>query len=379
VLPDKLGGVFAVARDLFRYRSAGALPYAAVLTRNVNEDDTRAPEALSSVDASVVHQLPRENIYAVLRRLRAVVGDGPGVLVANDWLELALAHWSPLPRAVVSIVHGDSDYYYALALRHDPVIDAYVANSTHVRDRLRTLLPHRQRDIHLIRHGVPTGTAPRGTRQGPLRLLFNGRLHVDKGIDLLPKIDRRLQAMGVEVVWTVCGDGPHADRLRAGWNDGGDRVDYRRRCSIDESRSLAAIHDVFVLPSRSEGLPVSLLEAGAAGVVPVVSDLPSGIPEVVIPQQTGYRIQLEDVDGFAAAIAALARSRETLAALSGAVQRHVSENFDIGTSALAYEQLFCRWEQLRRPRVPHLRVPYGSRLDRPWIPNPIVRAIRKAM
>jgi glycosyltransferase involved in cell wall biosynthesis len=136
---------------------------------------------------------------------------------------------------------------------------------------------------------------------------------------------------------------------------------------------------VFVLPSRSEGLPVSLLEAGAAGVVPVVSNLPSGIPEVVIPQQTGYRIQLDDVEGFAAAIAALARSRDTLAALSGAVQRHVSENFDIGTSALAYEQLFCGWEQLRRPRVPHLRVPYGSRLDRPWIPNPIVRAIRKAM
>jgi glycosyltransferase involved in cell wall biosynthesis len=379
VLPDKLGGVFAVVRDLFRIRSAGALPYAAILTRNTNEDDTRAPETISAADASVVHQLPRENIYAVLRRLRAVVGDEPGVLVANDWLELALAHWTPLPRAVVSIVHGDSDYYYALAQRHDSVIDAYVANSTHVRDRLRALLPHRQRDVHLIRHGVPTRTALRGTRQGPLRLLFSGRLHVDKGIDLLPKIDRRLQAMGIEVVWTVCGDGPHADRLHADWTDGGERVEYRQWCSIDESRRLAGVHDVFVLPSRSEGLPVSLLEAGAAGVVPVVSDLPSGIPEVVIPKQTGYRIPLEDVEGFATAIATLARSRETLAALSGAVQSHVSENFDIRKSAVAYEQLFSQWEQLRRPRVPHLRVPYGSRLDRPWIPNPIVRAIRKGM
>jgi len=137
VLPDKLGGVFTIVRDLFRFRSADALPYVAVRTHNINEDDTRAPEAISARDASVVHQLPRENIYAVLRRLRAVVGDGPGVLVANDWLELALAHWSPLPRAVVSIVHGDSDYYYALAQRHEPVIDAYVANSTHVHNRLR--------------------------------------------------------------------------------------------------------------------------------------------------------------------------------------------------------------------------------------------------
>ena len=42
-------------------------------------------------------------------------------------------------------------------------------------------------------------------------------------------------------------------------------------------------HDVLVMPSRGEGLPVALLEAGAAGVVPVVSDLPSGIPDVVRP------------------------------------------------------------------------------------------------
>ena len=378
VLPDKLGGVFSIVRDLFRFRAPDALPYLAVRTHNINDSDTRAQEAVGAADVSVIHQLPRENIYSVLRRLRAAVGNGVGVLVANDWLELALAHWVPLPRAVVSIVHGDSDYYYSLALRHEPVIDAFVANSLYVHHRLHELLPHRRGDIHLIRHGVPAAPVSRVDHQGCLRLLFNGRLHVDKGVDLLPQIDRRLQSLGVRVTWTVCGDGPYADRLRAEWSDESARVSFQGNCSIDESRALAGIHDVLVLPSRSEGLPVSLLEAGAAGVVPIVSDLPSGIPDVVTPDKTGYRVPMNDVDGFAAAIAALDCTRGALSVMSRAIKRHVADNFDIHQSTLAYERLFSKWNRLRRSRTQYRHVPYGSRLDRPWIPNAIVRAIRKA-
>ena len=48
-----------------------------------------------------------------------------------------------------------------------------------------------------------------------------------------------------------------------------------------EVLALCAQSDVFVLPTRFEGFPVSLLEAMSAGLEPVVSDLPSGIPEVV--------------------------------------------------------------------------------------------------
>ena len=39
--------------------------------------------------------------------------------------------------------------------------------------------------------------------------------------------------------------------------------------------------DVFVLPTRAEGFPVALVEAMGAGLVPVVSDIESGVPEIV--------------------------------------------------------------------------------------------------
>jgi glycosyltransferase involved in cell wall biosynthesis len=134
--------------------------------------------------------------------------------------------------------------------------------------------------------------------------------------------------------------------------------------------------DVFVLPTRAEGLPVALLEAAAAGVVPVVSNLPGGIPEIVDPGRTGYRPEAGDVRGFGDAIARLARDRDHLEACSRAVRALVAERFDIQACAVRYQDLYGRWRELRRPRPGRVVMPYGSRLDRPWLPNFITRAAR---
>jgi glycosyltransferase involved in cell wall biosynthesis len=58
-----------------------------------------------------------------------------------------------------------------------------------------------------------------------------------------------------------------------------------------EVLALCAENDVFVFPTRFEEFPVALLEAMSTGLVPVVSDLPSGVPEVV-SEQTGFRIAI---------------------------------------------------------------------------------------
>jgi glycosyltransferase involved in cell wall biosynthesis len=143
-------------------------------------------------------------------------------------------------------------------------------------------------------------------------------------------------------------------------------------------RAIYHEHDVLVLPSRAEGLPIALLEAMAAGVVPVVSDLPSGIPEVVEPGVNGYRPGPGDVAGFAAAIAELARDRDRVESLSAAARRTVVERFDIRERARDYGALYARWRDLRRPRPRRLALACGSRLDRPWLPNAAVYATRAA-
>jgi glycosyltransferase involved in cell wall biosynthesis len=146
---------------------------------------------------------------------------------------------------------------------------------------------------------------------------------------------------------------------------------------MDEVLQLYQSHAVLVMPSRNEGLPVALLEAMAAGVVPVVSDLASGIPEVVSNGATGFRCAVGDIGSFAAAIAQLAGDRNLLEKASAAARRRVADRFDIQSRAPEYQDLFARWDELRRPRSDSIRLNYGSRLDRPWIPNAIVKRLRR--
>ena len=133
------------------------------------------------------------------------------------------------------------------------------------------------------------------------------------------------------------------------------------------------------MPSRGEGLPVALLEAGAAGVVPVVSDLASGIPEVVESGVSGYRAPVGDIGAFADAIAAIDCDRTGLESMSGTVRDIVTRRFDATQRTVEYQRLFARWRDLRRERPARPRLYYGSRLDQPWMPNVAVKLIRSAL
>jgi glycosyltransferase involved in cell wall biosynthesis len=183
-----------------------------------------------------------------------------------------------------------------------------------------------------------------------------------------------LRDAGVAVTWTMQGTGPDVDALRAEWAD--PAVRWTGRQPMAQVLAEYERHDVLVMPSRHEGLPVALLEAGAAGVVPVASDLASGIPEIVRSGDTGWRATPGDARQFAEAIAALARDRVRFESMSAAIREVVERDWDIRRNAAEYERLFERWAELRRPRAARRQVPYGSRLDRRWLPNVMVRAIR---
>lgn len=375
VLPEKLGGVFSMADSLLRHRKRGAYRAAAITTRGVADVDIPAVARLPADRVEYFrHELPRENLHAVMARLARLLPHGPGVLVTNDWLELAMAGRHDTGRAVVAIMHGDYDYYYDLALRHEPTIDAFVAVSDRIAERLRTMLPSRAGAVFRLRHGVDVPSTPRAPSDGPLRALFVGRLDRQKGVFDLPAIAQALAVRGLAVTWTVVGGGPEEAALRKVWPD--PTVRWLGTCSHEETLRVYERHDVLVLPSYAEGLPIVLLEAAAAGVVPVVSDLPSGVPEVVEPGLTGFRVSPSDIHAFVEAIERLAADRLRLAAMSQAVRAHVAQSFDARACSSAYEALYDQVIASRRPWR-RRRLAYGSRLDQSWIPNGLVKAIRR--
>ena len=86
---------------------------------------------------------PIRESAAVLRRLANTIPRGPGVFVAGDLLDLAMLSVSDMRRTVVLILHGDDDYYYELAAKHDAIVHAYVVASRKMERRLVELMPHR--------------------------------------------------------------------------------------------------------------------------------------------------------------------------------------------------------------------------------------------
>lgn len=107
------------------------------------------------------------------------------------------------------------------------------------------------------------------------------------------------------VYYAICGKGPLREHLEQLANElgVGDRVKFLGfRKDIPELCNTA---DISAFPSRIEGLGLAGIEAMAAGV-PLVSSNVHGILDYVIDGKTGYALNPEDVDGFAKAISKLA-------------------------------------------------------------------------
>jgi glycosyltransferase involved in cell wall biosynthesis len=380
IVPDKMGGMMNIVANLLEYRRPDGLSYHVVLTHNHLATDVRFAQPLAcDTQTTVEYTLPIENLHAVIRRLAGAVPAGPGIVVAGDLLDLAMLSVTDVGRAVVLILHGDSDYYYELAVKHDRVVHAYVAYSRRMYEQLLERLPHRTASIHYIPYGIPLPKRVRRPVEGPLRLIFAGRLeHGQKGVLELPAIAAALRAKSVDVTWTIIGDGPDGAKLRADWPESAS-VHYLGPLTNAATIDRLADHDVFVLPTRVEGLPVALLEAMGCGVVPVASNIESGVPDVVTPGITGLLPEVGDVAGFAAAIARLDGDRSLLERLSAAGRRTVEERFDVRDRVADYQALYAKYADLYKPLAADAILQYGSRLDRAWIPNPLVRMVRSTM
>jgi glycosyltransferase involved in cell wall biosynthesis len=162
-------------------------------------------------------------------------------------------------------------------------------------------------------------------------LLYLGRLSREqKRVQLFPEIFRQLCASGMPFHWTIAGKGEERGFLEANLRStaAGQTVAFAGAVRYADVPELLQRHDIFLLASDYEGLPLSLLEAMGSGLVPVVSDLKSGIPELV-DASNGSLVPVADESGYARAIIHLHKHRDELAAKSAAAHKRVQEEFSV--------------------------------------------------
>lgn len=86
--------------------------------------------------------------------------------------------------------------------------------------------------------------------------------------------------------------------------------------------------DAFILPSHSEGMPISIIESMAAGL-PVIASNVGAIPEMVIHNKTGLIVPVGDPQSLAEAIKHLAQSNETCISMGSLAREVAKKKYDI--------------------------------------------------
>ena len=108
-------------------------------------------------------------------------------------------------------------------------------------------------------------------------------------------------------------------------------IDHGRMPYPEVRGSLLPSADLFVLPTRKDMSPWAVLEAAAAGLPVVTSDL-GGLAEMVIDGVTGYLVPPEDDRGFVSAVESLLDDPDRRSRMGSAARRHVEEAFDAGSA-----------------------------------------------
>ena len=162
-------------------------------------------------------------------------------------------------------------------------------------------------------------------------------------------IVKNLKDKDVPFTLKVIGEGDEYDWLEAAWIteiDSG-AIEMTGRLTREETYEVYRTSDALLLVSEFEGMPIALIEAMACGCMPIVTDIPSGIPDLV-SAETGYRIPIGDTRGFAKAIASLVANPQEVLEKRRAAARHIKMGgFTTEAMGKAYEAIIRDiWDEI---------------------------------
>ena len=196
------------------------------------------------------------------------------------------------------------------------------------------------------RAGLRVGGAPnlgsKDATETVRRVTFVGRLVPQKGVDVLLRSAATWLRLFPDTMLQIVGDGPQQPQL----TDLAVRLGIEGRVAWLGYRSDVAdilqATDLFVLPSRWEGMPNALLEAMAAGCPVVVSDV-EGVAEILGEGSREQTVPPDDVAALSRAIAQMLAHPAHAEELGNRNFRRVAERFSWDRVAKMYQSL---WEQV---------------------------------
>ena len=219
-----------------------------------------------------------------------------------------------------------------------------------------------------IPYGVKAPEVQARFNRKPFRIVFSGRV-----VELQKRISLVLQTMAIAcrtdaaIECVVLGHGAELESSRRWVEEQGlsERILFTGPLKQTEAIAKVSECQAFLLMSDFEGLPVSLLEAMATGVVPIVRSIQSGVSQVVKHRETGFLVGDDPAD-VANAILKLAKDSDLWTKLSGNARSLVLRDYE---ARACHEKWLRLLDDMARTSAPLYPIPNPRMFDLPSV-NP---------
>jgi len=254
---------------------------------------------------------------------RGVLRDLPLIFVARVFCRRIIVH-----------LHGgefstgrEMPYWVRCSVGHVLAKGPIIVLSEHQRNTLRKTLP--KATIAVLPNCAEIDDAkafdPEHKDVGRLTILFLGRISTNKGLGTIHNALKSLRSRGVAFRFIMAGSGPDENTFVNRFSDLlGDDFQFSGVVTGAEKTRLLQTCDIFLLPSLFEGMPMSLLECMAFGMVPITTAVGS-IPNVVKHWVNGILVGKDSPEEIVDAVERLAHDNKALALLGQCARRNVLE------------------------------------------------------
>ncbi len=307
---------------------------------------------------------------AVRNCLELIEESQPDIYVPNYLLPAYYAAGYVRSQGVytVGVLHSDDPFYWGLVDEFVNGLSAFrlsavVSVSKFLQEEVEKSTKKHKLIARHIANGVPILDDVAKPPNGVFRLVYTGRLEEKQ--KCISDVTRALcsvvtQNSGVEA-WIVGEGSARANVERIIETSEVDTRRIRLLGRVDISSVYSVLRDchALVLLSDYEGLPVSMLEAMAVGVVPVCLDMRSGIRDAIQPGFNGLIVKDRKED-FYAAVQTLQRDAVLWSKLSANARETVKQRFSEETCAASWIELLRSFE--KRKRIVPVKSPAFVRL-----------------
>jgi len=280
-----------------------------------------------------------------------------------DYVASALSPKLPNSVATLGVLHSDDTEHYEHAYRLGRYWNKIISVSSAIEENLLEINPIFKERSTVIYHGINADKDLKmPAKNKTLTMLYAGRIveYQKKISDFVPIIEKLTNAdPELDFQFMFLGDGPDFASFKKSMEkyEKLQKVKVLGRVSIDDVYKYLSQSHAFVLVSQFEGFPMSLLEAMSLYCIPILTDIESGVREIIKHNENGLVSPIGDADKFVDNILSIYKDEQLRDKLGKAAFKTIFDNkLTVMDMAERYAQMIdevlfeIRNEKYERPK-----------------------------